>query len=392
MITPRIPFPPFRGDNLHAFNIARTLAQSNELDLVTLIANDKQIKFVDELKKEKIRTHVVNNPIFISVLKLIPAFFQNIPFQVTFFSSRKLAKLISDLTNKNKYDLIYFHLIRSIQYFPSTKNSSAIKVVDFTDAVSLYLSRYLKFLKNPFRKLFFNSELKRIEKYEVNAKVFDSVFLCSEIDKNHLEKKLEGLIIQILRNGVNEKFFNPPVVPFEKYRIMFSGNMPYYPNKDAALFFAKNIFPAVSIKYPDSKFYIVGQKPSRTILKLSSEKIIVTGFVEDIRNEYLKSEINVAPIRFGAGTPNKVIESLALGIPVVASETAIGGLPNELRKYIFIANTADEFIEKISYIFENETVRTDLMKECSELVPKILGWDVIIKNFESYIKSKLETK
>ena len=91
MITPRIPFPPFRGDNLHAFNIARTLAQSNELDLVTLIANDKQIKFVDELKKEKIRTHVVNNPIFISVLKLIPAFFQNIPFQVTFFSSSRIS-------------------------------------------------------------------------------------------------------------------------------------------------------------------------------------------------------------------------------------------------------------------------------------------------------------
>jgi len=392
MITPRIPFPPFRGDNLHAFNIARTLAKSNELDLVTLIASDNQIKFVDELKKEKIHTHVVKNPLYISVLKLIPALFSNIPFQVAFFSSRKLAKLILDLTNKNKYDLIYFHLIRSIQYFPSTKNSSAIKVVDFTDAVSLYLSRYLKFLKNPFRKLFFNSELKRIEKYEANAKVFDSVFLCSEIDKNHIEKKLEGVKIQILRNGVNDKFFNPPVAPFEKHRIMFSGNMPYYPNKDAALFFVKNIFPGVIRKYPDSKFYIVGQKPSSSILKLSSENIIVTGFVEDIRNEYLKSEINVAPIRFGAGTPNKVIESLALGIPVVASETAIGGLPNELRKYIFIANTADEFISKIFYIFENETVRTDLMKECSQLVPKILGWDVIIKNFESYIKSELETK
>ena len=76
-----------------------------------------------------------------------------------------------------------------------------------------------------------------------------------------------------------------------------------------------------------AKLYIVGQNPPAALKRLSSEDIIVTGFVPDIKAEYLQSVVAVAPIRFGAGTLNKTLEPMALGIPVVATSVATEGLP-----------------------------------------------------------------
>lgn len=392
IITPRIPYPPHRGDNLHAYNIAKQLTVNNEVDIATQIKNDKQFEFVERLKNESINTYISKLPIIKSIWNLFLSLFSQRPFQVAFFSNKNFAKLIEQLVQKNEYDLIYFHLVRSVQYLPATQSSDSIKVIDLTDAVSLYLERYLKFVQNPFRKIFFSIEQKRIYKYEKNAGSFDTVFICSEVDREHLKQNIPDDKIKILRNGVNESFFSKSEMEYVKRRIIFSGNMPYYPNRDATLFFANEIFPKVLDNYPDSKFYIVGQKPSLKIKRLASENVFVTGFVDDIKKEYLLSEVNVAPIRFGAGTPNKVLESLALGVPVVATDIAIGGLPNELKKYVLIANNVDEFRKKITFIFENKNYRTEIMKECSELVPKILGWKNIVSDFETYIRIKIQNE
>ena len=389
IITPRIPYPPHRGDNLHAYNVAKQLSKTNSVHIATQIENSYQLYFVDSLEKEGLKTFVVKLPIYKSLINILLGLLKKTPFQVAYFSNKNFASLIRNLSQNENYDLIYFHLIRSIQYLPATQASKAIKVVDLTDAVSLYLSRYIKYLSNPFRKIFFSIEQKRIFEYEKKVNVFDTIFVCSEVDLNHLKLHIPEANLRLLRNGVNENFFIKTDVAVEKYRIMFSGNMPYYPNYDAALYFAKQIFPDINNKYPESKFYIVGQKPARQIRNLSSDNIIVTGFVEDIKAEYLKSRVNIAPIRFGAGTPNKVLESLALGVPVVASNVAVGGLPDELRRYVFIANTKEEFTSKISYIFENPSEVNKLMNECSLLVQKVLAWENIINEFEIYIKQKL---
>lgn len=389
IITPRIPYPPHRGDNLHAYNISKQLSKNNSVHIATQISSSKQFEFVNALESEGLKTFIVKLPLAKSVINLFFALLKSTPFQVAYFSNKKFEKLIKDLISKNEYDLIYFHLIRSVQYFSATNNSKALKIADLTDAVSLYLSRYINFLKNPIRKIFFSIEQKRVFEYEKSANVFDTIFMCSEVDRDYMKQHLPNANLQLLRNGVNESFFEKSDVEIQKHRIMFSGNMPYYPNRDAAIYFAKKIFPEINKLYVDSKFYIVGQKPSRQIKNLSSDNLIVTGFVKDIKAEYLKSEVNIAPIRFGAGTPNKVLESLALGVPVVATTIAIGGLPTELKKFVLVANNEKEFVEKISYIFENKKEVKAQMEECEFLLPKILGWENIISDFENYIQKRL---
>ena len=291
--------------------------------------------------------------------------------------------------SKTNYDVVYFHLIRSAQYLDLNEEAGkSLKVLDFTDAVSLYLSRFFKIEKNPFKKLFIKIEEKRVKAYEKIAEKFNTVFICSDIDKEYLKAQGLNANIKILNNGIDIDYFKSESVKFEENRIIFTGNMPYYANYDAVIYFAKKIFPLVLNEIPDSTFYIVGQKPPNKIRALNSKNIFVTGFVPDIKKEYLKSAVNVAPIRFGAGTLNKVIESIALGVPVVATSQAVGGLPQILKKYVFIANNQEEFAHFVVKILRDPSLRYQLMKEGQNIIRDMLSWEKIVGKFEKDLREE----
>jgi len=160
---------------------------------------------------------------------------------------------------------------------------------------------------------------------------------------------------------VNVQQFKPERLEYDINRIIFTGNMPYYANYDAVIYFAKEIFPLVLMEIPDAKFYIVGQNPPMRVRSLASQNIIVTGFVQDIITEYLKSTVNVAPMRFGAGTLNKIIESLVLGVPVIATPIAIEGFPSEIKKIINVASGSKEFAKQVIRFLQTPELRQQFM-------------------------------
>lgn len=390
IVTPRIPYPPHRGDKLKIFNISRILSIKNKIHIITFYRKKKDKELVQPLEQMGIKISLIKLTLLSSFINTFLAVFQNIPFQVAWYKSSKLKSEISKISQNNKFDVVYYHLIRSAQFLlPESINN--INILDFTDAVSLYLSRMEKSENNYFKKIFIRSELNRIKRYEKIAEKFDSVFVCSEIDKKFLLDKGLNIEIQTLKNGIDTKYFTGFENNFNPKRIIFTGNMPYYANSDAVQYFSKNILPLILKEDYEVKFYIVGQNPTPKIKRLNSESIIVTGFVEDIRNEYLKSAVNIAPMRFGAGTLNKIIESIALGVPVVATSLAVMGLPNDLKKYVFIADSETDFAMQVLYIMKNPNIRYELMKEGQAKIIKELSWDSIVSDFEGFLLRKIKT-
>ena len=393
IITTRIPYPPFRGDKLKIFNIAKNLTRNNDVKIITFYRFQKQLRDLEHLRKHKILVEGVRLTLFESVLKLFLSVFSNLPFQVAWFRSHKMYSKVFNEVIAGHYDVIYFHLIRSAQFFNSSfKSYGRIFVIDFTDAVSLYLKRFGETEKNIIKRFFIRVEQKRVEKYEKIADEFDSLFICSEIDKQFLQKRDIQADIKILNNGIDTKYFDGIDTDFEKNRIIFTGNMPYRANYDAVLYFVKSIFPLIRAKIPDAKFYIVGQNPPRKIKKLACHNIIVTGFVPDIKLEYLKSAVNVAPMRFGAGTLNKVLESISLGVPVVTTSIAVEGLPDELNKFVFIADSPDQFADRVVEIMKYRNFKNELLIEGKSVIRKLLSWENIVTEFELQLKNKLDGK
>ena len=389
IITTRIPYPPYRGDKLKIFNIAKQLAKRNTVTIITFLRSRNQIKEIEELKKYNFKVIYIKISILESCINIIRAIFSSIPFQVAWYRSEEMHKKIKELIVDENYDVAYFHLIRSAQYIVNNTDNSVLQVVDFTDAVSLYLDRFTKIEKNPVKKYLLGIEKKRVEKYEKIAEKFNVVFICSEVDREYLINKDVKANIKILRNGVDIDYFVQDQIKYEKNRIIFTGNMPYYANYDAAIYFAKEIFPQVLKQVPQAKFYIVGQKPPLRVRALANDSVIVTGYVQDIKKEYLKSAVNVAPMRFGAGTLNKIIESIVLGVPVVATPIAAEGLPDEIKKYVCVINDSNDFANQVVQFLKDTKLREQFKEQDKSVIRESLSWENIVNQFNIDLKIEL---
>ncbi|MDA0986944.1 MAG: glycosyltransferase [Bacteroidetes bacterium] len=374
-LTPRIPFPPYRGDKLKIYNLIKNLSKSNEIVLVSFVERQIEFEYKKDLLKYCKRVELIYLPKWLSVLKSILVLISNYPFQIKYYSSRKMKNLVNDIVNEEKPDVVHTHLLRMAEYTKAIPHKK--RILDITDASSLYLDRFQKQTKNIFIKIFIKWEKNKMIKYENTILNYDKVLVCSSVDKNYLLNRIPNANIYITPNGIDLEVFKKSKTPKIKNSIIFTGNMSYFPNMDAVEYFVKDIFPKILSVIGDATFYIVGQNPSYKIKNLATSNIIVTGFVKDIKSEYLKSEVAVSPIRFGAGTLNKILEPLSLGIPVVATSIGSEGFNLVNGKEIIITDNSQEMSDSIIKILKNKKYRDDLGTQAEKKVRKLYDWKKI---------------
>ncbi|MEN3037655.1 MAG: hypothetical protein ABDI07_00625 [Candidatus Kryptonium sp.] len=160
IVTTRLPFPPYKGDRLRIFNIAKYLARKNEVKIIAIIRSKKEASYIDNLRKHNIDIVPILLPIWRSIVNLIFGLFSKKPFQVLWFFSPRMKKKVAEIINKDKPDVVLYYLIRGAQYFVG--NGNHLNIVDLIDAISLYLERFEKSEKNPLRKFLIREEFKRV--------------------------------------------------------------------------------------------------------------------------------------------------------------------------------------------------------------------------------------
>ncbi|HJZ23983.1 MAG TPA: glycosyltransferase, partial [Candidatus Babeliales bacterium] len=132
------------------------------------------------------------------------------------------------------------------------------------------------------------------------------------------------------------------------FNILFTGAMDYFPNEDGVLYFYYKIWPIIKDKLPQSKFYIVGGNPSKKLKTITGKDkdVLLTGYVDDVRQYVWKADVFVAPLRIARGIQNKILEALAAGLPVVATSRASQGIGCNGNEFLFIENSAVKFAER----------------------------------------------
>ncbi len=344
-LTSRLPYPPYRGDKLRTYNQIRFLARHHEVVLVSFIQDESERQWIENLRAWCRRVEVVPLSTARSLANCIPAVFTGKSFQVAYYDSATMAKTLSRVLAEERPDILHTHLIRMASY--GLPHRGIPRVLDLTDAISLYLERFGSIERNAIKRALLHLELRRLVRFESVMREFDRVLVCSPVDRDFLLRKWPDTSIEVVPNGIDFSLFSPDRVSYTPGRIVFAGNMTYYPNADAARYFVREIFPRIKKAMPGAALFIVGQNPPSSVRKLASEDITVTGFVPDIRSEYLRSAVAVSPMRFGAGTPNKVLEPLALGVPVVATPVGVEGLGLEHGKEIFIEQDPHRFADAV---------------------------------------------
>ena len=377
VLLPRVPFPLEKGDKLRAFNHIRYLSKNNEIILCALNDSTVHPDAIKNLQPFCKSIHILNISKVRIAWNLVAAFFKGIPFQTGYFYNKKAQKQIDKIIASEKPDHIFCQLLRVAEY---VKYQPIPKTLDYQDVFSKGVERRIE--KAPFYlKPLFRAEYKRLIKYENQVfSWFDNKTIISKPDRDfipHPEKEK----IEIIPNGVDYEFFKP-LNREKEYEVVFIGNMGYPPNVNAAEFLAREILPLVHQSKPGARLLLAGASPAKRVLALQTDKIQVTGWVDDIRVCYAKARIFIAPMQIGTGLQNKLLEAMAMKIPCITSPLANSALGAKDGIEILVGNNPSEYAAHIINLLENTTFADEIAEA---------GYRFVIGNYDwEQATSKLE--
>lgn len=337
-----------------------------------------------ELKKIFKEVHLVTLPKWRSALNSLTAVAGTDPFQVCYFRSAEMRSSLDALLATHNFDAVHVQHLRMAQYLRHHRDLP--RILDLPDAFSLYWKRKEDRPGNPLLKLFERMEQQRVWRYEQVLKEYNLALVCSEEDKEYLEQQHQLTNIRILPNGVDTDTYAARQHDYtHNHTLLFTGNMDYRPNVDAVQYFCKEILPLVSRQVPDVRFVIAGQRPVAAVKALASGQVQVTGFVKDLASVYDSASVVVAPLRFGAGTQNKVLEAMAMGIPVVCSHIGFRGLGIRSGEGAMMQTDPVAFAGSIVELLQNTQLRQDTGAAGIEVIRSRFSWDIIAGQLEDYL-------
>jgi glycosyltransferase involved in cell wall biosynthesis len=157
-------------------------------------------------------------------------------------------------------------------------------------------------------------------------------------------------------------------------RLIFSGAMDYTPNHEGALWFIDEVFPLVLKRHPDATFVVAGVNPVAKLAGKASDRIQITGFVEDLGAEIARSSLYVAPLLSGGGFRNKVVEALAKGTYLVGTPMSVEFLPDNFQKLIPVADDAAGFAELVVTYLDDPAAYQDRLEQLRQVVISDFSW------------------
>jgi len=384
----RFPYPTEKGDKVRAYYQIKELSRNNEIFLVCLSEfkiKEEHLAMVRPYVKE---VNIIHISLLKRIINLLFGIFNSLPMQVNYFKSHQMKGVVSDWCKKFKIDVCYVQLIRIAENIP--KLPQVAFFLDYMDAFSEGTrNRSLK--SSFFKRIIYKLESQRLKNYEKQVTTrFEGLSVITEAEAGFLPEDAQKKLI-ITPNGVSDHFFNYPLLGWadKKYDIIFSGNMQFVPNIQAALYLVKKVLPLIIRDFPTIKICIAGVDPVSEIKALACNNVFVTGFVEDLGEIMSQSKISVAPMFSGSGLQNKLLENMAVGIPLITSPLSAAPIHALKDKHLLVASNEVEFAQNIKKLLNNEEYANELGREGQRFVKLNFRWETYNERLENAFKKLL---
>ncbi|MCY3572860.1 MAG: glycosyltransferase family 4 protein [Chloroflexi bacterium] len=275
---------------------------------------------------------------------------------------------IAECLRHNKYDLAHcFGSFTVYEYLPLFAHLP--KLITPYESHSLYLrsaaqqGNLLARIRLPLAR--------RYEQFMFSP--YDRTVLISDVDAAMLRDLQPGLRVAVIPNGVDLAQFRPTASDRDRNSLVFVGNFAYAPNQDAARLLIERLLPAVRAKLPAARLQLVGANPPDWLRELANEHIEVTGRVADVAPYLSRAALFVCPLRIGAGMKNKVLEALAMGVPVVATPLSVDGIAARHQESAWIA-PVDQLAAAAIRLLQDEALRVKLSQNGRQLIEARYTW------------------
>ncbi|CAG1066525.1 polysaccharide biosynthesis protein PslH [uncultured bacterium] len=387
LVTPRFPFPVIGGDKLRVYNIVKYLSNYYRFTLASLYSTDEEESAVPE-RGIFDEVHRFRQPLLASYCYTAGSLMKGGSLQCGYFYNPRLKKLID--RSLSGHDLVLAHLIRVSGYLSGKGIPS---ICEMTDAISMNYERAGASKRRSLKKFIYRFEHKRCLAAERSClSSFDGCVVVSPNDRDYLAARYPEYSrkMHVIPNGVRVEDFPYNREKVSPEKIVFIGNMRTMQNADAACYFAREVFPAIKQSRPGASFWVIGADPGREVRSLSSiPGVVVTGKVEDVRAISHDAAVSVCAVRVGAGIQNKVLESMAMGIPVVTTSVGAEGLLARNGVHFTVADSPGEFYSGVMEILSDRSKAAFLSKNARSLVEERYSWEGMLRSYRELVESVL---
>jgi sugar transferase (PEP-CTERM/EpsH1 system associated) len=300
------------------------------------------------------------------------------PFSVIAHRSRPFARRVADYLHQVPVDLVHVDTL-ALSQFADVPGCDIPRVLTHHNIESVLMERRAEFESAWLAREFLRRESRKLRAYEAAASPrFDINIVVSRDDERTLTARVPGIRTSVVPNGVDTVYFEPQPEHGEA-ALVYTGGMNMFANRDAVMFFLREIWPLVRSRVPHTRFFAVGQDPpiELTAFAARDPRVSVTGYVNDIRPFVRESSVYVVPLRVGGGTRLKVLDAMAMGKALVSTSIGCEGIDVIPGRDLVVADSPASFAEATVSLLGDATRRQELGRNARRLVEKCYAWSVI---------------
>lgn len=409
-----VPYAP-NLIRVRSYQLICSLARrGHQVTVATLWTNEAEREDLDKLRVLGVTVVAHPVPIWRSLVNTLVALPTQTPLQAVYSWQPALAHTIRMLIQTQRFDVVHTEHLRGACYgllarSLKRQDGSSVPVVwDSVDCISHLFQQAVQNSRSLKGRVLTGLDLKRTQPYEGKlVRQFAHVLVTSPTDQRALAQLADQAStiqreharpsdpiaqnhqIHVLPNGVDLAYFTPNGAQREAATIVFSGKMSYHANITAVVHLVNEIMPQVWSVRPDAKVVLVGKDPTAAVRALERPNVVVTGTVADLRPFLQHATIAVAPIPYGAGIQNKVLEAMACAAPMIASPQASSALQVQAGQDLLIAPTTEHFAQTIVQLLANRSQQAALGRAGRTYVEHYHAWDTAATQLEDIYQTAI---
>jgi glycosyltransferase involved in cell wall biosynthesis len=383
-VTDKFPWPLDDGGQIRTYQILKTLSEHSRVILVSTCPTNPTFEDPIRALGVEIVTVVSRRPPYFVYWFLFKAVFTRRPHPLPKNFSRRILDEIKRRIESENIRALHFNHLDAAQYIDwlDLKGSGVTAVFDTHNVLSKMYSRLVGSTENALRKGYSWIQWKKMCRYEhALMQKMDCVVVCSEAEEEILRDYGvdSGLVVP---NGVDTKFFTPARrevrLDQEPLNLIFTGAMDYLPNADGIRWFCRYVLPKLDDLPLCYKFTVVGKNPPADLLAIQNPgKIEFTGRVDDVRPYTKCADIFVVPLQVGGGTRLKVLESLAMQIPVVSTRLGAEGLHLDDGVHLRLADDPNSIAQAIAELASQPDRGREIARLGRQKVLETYDWESV---------------
>lgn len=395
LVTHRIPFPPNKGDKITNFEFLRYFAQRYDVYLGTFIDDTRDEQHVDTVRGYCRDAHFERVHPRSARLLSARGLLTGSALTLAFYSRRGLRRWSERVVANHSIRKVFVSSAPMYQFAPSA-GAGAVRVVHYQDLDSDKWRQYAPTKAWPLSAIY-RREWRTLLDYErLIARDADAGLFVTpaEADMFRTLAPESAHKIHWPGHGLDHEYYKPipdtpSPYPEGSTPVVLIGVMDYWPNEDAAIWYAREIHPRVRAVHPQVSFYVVGMNPTRRVRELAAlPGVFVTGEVPDVRPWFQWAAVVVAPLRIARGVQNKALQAMAMQRPVVMSTMSASSLSARPGEDIEIAETADEFAAKVSELLRDRVAADAMGVRARARILRDYSWPRTMERIDALLAGK----